>query len=235
MKEEKKDLGKKKNRLTVADVMVPVVSGLIFLLVLFFVLIPSIENSQQMLLEIEKLKKEEDALQANLNLVESIHFIDLQADLANAREVLPQRLEVAQFAYYIDSLARQKELEFKDLKASDVGVGAQEEEVGAVTVKGIRVPMGYSGDYKLILEFFDELQIASPYVISFGHKVELAKSNPEDSKDSLWSLEIDVTGYYVEEEEDISVAFNPKAPFIPYNSQEDLVSEFAERVEIFKD
>jgi hypothetical protein len=228
VKEKNEKSTKKRNRLTFVDVMVPAVSGVIFLLVLFAVLIPSIENTQEMLLEIEKLEKKEETLQRNLNLIESIHFVDLQKDLANARQVIPQKLEVAQFVYYIDTLAREKKLEFQELKGGDIGVGG--EEVTFLSVKGIRVPMGYRGKYEPILEFFDELQLASPYVLSFGHKVELNKLKAEEGVEPNWSLEINVTGYHVQEEEDLNAIFNPMMPFTPYDTEADLVLEFAERV-----
>ncbi len=228
MKEIKKKQ-KQTTKLTFGDLMIPVVSGVIFILILFFVLIPSINSSNDMLLEIEQVKKDQEILKRNLEVAEGLDFATLQTDLANARKVLPRRLEVAQFAYYIDSLAREKDLHFRELKAGDVTIS--EEEISALDVKGIRVPMGYSGDYEPILDFFNELQLASPYVISFGHKVDLVKRGDEGERNVEWGLEIDVTGYHVEEDQDLDVTINPLLPVIPYDSDRDLVEEFADRVE----
>lgn len=229
-KKEKRDAGKIK--LSFADLMIPVVSGLIFILILFFILLPSIGNSSDVLLEIEDVQEEQKMREQNIGVVEGIDFSVLQRDLSNARKVLPTRLEVAQFAYYIDNLAEEKDLEFRELKAGDISIS--EEETSILDVKGIRAPMEYSGDYERILDFFNELQTVSPYVISFGHKVELNKSG--DDEESVWNLEIDVTGHYVEEEsEEVFQRIDFSRPIIPYDGDQDIVEEFAERIEILED
>ncbi len=220
---------KAKTRLKLSDFLVPAVSGLIFLLVLFFILIPSIENSSEMLLEIDRVEKDQGILRKNVDMLSGIDFTELQKDLSNSRKVLPRRLEVAQFAYYVDSLAEEKKLQFRELKAGDIAIST--EESSALDVKGIRVPMAYRGDYEPILDFFDELQLVSPYVISFGHKVELNKSFFGDDEKAQWSLEIDVTGYYVEEDETSSERLNLLVPVRPYVAYEETIKEFQERSE----
>lgn len=225
----KKTKKKKSSRLNFADLVIPIISGTIFILVLFFILIPSVNSSRNMLLEIEKIEKEREILKANLTNAQMINFVDLQRDLSNARKVLPRRLEVAQFAYYIDNLAKEKGLDFRGLKAGDIAIS--DEDISILDVKGIRVPMGYSGDYNPILDFFNELQLVSPYVISFGHKVELNKLGSESEGNVKWSLEIDVTSYYVEEDQHLDTVVNFSAPLKPYDTQQEMVDEFAERVE----
>ena len=230
--EDDKDRRKKERsivKLSLGDLLIPVVSGVIFVLIVFFILLPSINNSQDMLSEIEDVKADQEIIERNLDVIKSLDFEELQGDLSNARRVLPRRLEVAQFAYYVDSLAREKGLDFRELKAGDVTIS--EEEVKTLDVKGIRVPMGYSGDYEPILDFFNELQVVSPYVISFGHKVELNKRGVEDEGPVVWSLSIDITGYHVEEDSSLDVTPNPLLPFIAYDTDPDIVAEFAERVE----
>ncbi len=224
----KKEKTKKHKKMSFADLMIPIVSGLIFVLVLFFILLPSINNSSEMLLEIEKTKKEQEILRKNLNVVEGVNFAVLQKDLSNARKVLPKRLEVAQFAYYVDELAKEKGLVFRELKAGDMSVSTEENSI--LDVKGVRVPMVYAGDHQPIVDFFNELQLVSPYVISFGHKVELNKTE-SDAGQETWNLEIDITGYYVEEDENIVRTVNFLVPFSSYDSQENMVKEFSERVE----
>jgi Tfp pilus assembly protein PilO len=230
--EKKEGQGKKKiNKtagITLADLMIPIVSGLIFLLILFFVLIPSINSSSEMLTEIERVREDQEVLKRNLEIVESLDFPTLQTDLSNARRVLPKRLEVAQFAYYVDSLAKEKGLDFRELKAGDVTIS--KEDIASLDVKGIRVPMGYAGDYEPILDFFDELQTVSPYVISFGHKVDLRKRGTEDENNVEWGLEIDITGYHVEEGQDLDRGINFSLPIKPYDFDPDMVEIFSERV-----
>jgi Tfp pilus assembly protein PilO len=224
-KDVKKD--KRFRRFSPSDFIIPGLSGLIFILVLFFILIPSVNNSNDMLSEIKDIRKKQETLSRNLNTVKSLDFVDLQKNLSNARSILPQKLEVAQFAYYIDDLAEQKGLTFRELKAGDVSIST--EEVSVLDVKGIRVPMAYSGEYDPMLDFFNELQVASPYVLSFGHKVTLNKSGTEDEE--MWSLEIDVTGYYVEEDRDIVKKINSLTPFVTYYSDQQMVTEFMQRAE----
>ena len=232
MKEQKKEK-KIKRGVSFTDIMVPAVSGLIFILVLFFILIPSIENSSQALSQIERVKSEQEILERNLSIVEKIDFVGLQKDLSNASKVFPNSLEVAQFAYYIDSLAQEKDLEFRGLRVQDMTSSAR--EVSVLDVKGIRAPMEYSGEYEPILNFFDELQLSSPYVISFGSKVELNKSGEEGENNVSWFLKIEVTGHYVEEDKDVAGTINMRTPLIPYDSQEDMIVEFSERVKKFID
>lgn len=221
---------RKTTRLNLADLLIPIVSAFVFIMVLFFILIPSINNSSEVLRKIEEAEADQETLRTNLETVESIDFAQMQRDLSNARKVLPTRLEVAQFAYYVDNLAEEKDLEFRELRAGDVSISDAEEDVSTLDVKGIRVPMEYSGDYEPILDFFNELQTVSPYVISFGHNVELNKLG--DGDDAEWGLEIDITGYHVREDDEMVRTTNLYSRFTPYSNFENLVEEFAERVEL---
>ncbi len=238
--EENKSVGirenkaeKKTTRLNLADLLIPIVSAFVFIMVLFFILIPSINNSNEVLSEIEEVESDQEILRRNLETVEAIDFTQMQRDLSNARKVLPRRLEVAQFAYYVDSLAEEKDLEFRELRAGDVSISEAEEDISTLNVKGIRVPMEYTGNYEPILDFFNELQTVSPYVISFGYNVELNKLGEDD--DTEWGLEIDITGHHVREDEELARTTNLYLPITPYNSDEELVQEFTERVEILID
>jgi Tfp pilus assembly protein PilO len=219
----------KKNtrKLNLGDFIVPAASGIIFLLVLFFILIPSIESTGGMLNEIKQIEKDQEILRRNIDVAKGIDFAELQKNLANARKVLPKRLEVAEFAYYIDQLAQEKELGFRELKAGDVAITT--EQISSLEVKGVRVPMGYRGDYDKILDFFNELQLVSPYVISFGHKVELNQFMMNQNDPLSWALEIDVTGYYVEEDSE-QRSLNLLVPIRPYDYDPNLVAEFENRV-----
>jgi hypothetical protein len=225
--EDKKKVSKKV-KLTLVDFMIPIISGFVFLLILFFVLIPSINNSSEMLKEIEQIQEDQALLQRNLDIVESLDFITLQKDLSNARKVLPKRLEVAQFADYVNSLAKEKELNFVELKAAPIEIAIN--DVSSLDVKGIRVPMGYVGSYEPILDFFNDLQTISPYVISFGYKVDLRKRGTESENNVEWGLEIDVTGYRVEEGQDLGREINLSLPMKPYDFNQDMVEAFSERV-----
>ena len=229
MAESNKNKTREKNttKLNLMDLLIPVVSGVVFILVLFFVLIPSINNSNDMLLEIEQIQKDQEVLERNLETVRGLDFAVLQSDLSNARRVLPRRLEVAQFAYYVNSLSREKDLSFGELKVHDMPVTIE----SVLDVEGVRATMDYSGDYNDILDFFNELQLVSPYVISFGHKVELTKRGAEVERNVNWRLEIDITGYYTKEREVAEATINPLIPFTPYDAYEEMVAEFADRVE----
>ncbi len=103
------------------------------------------------------------------------------------------------------------------------------EGISVLDVKGIRGTLEYAGEYDSVLSFFDELQVASPHVISFGNKVSLNKSGLVG--DDRWSLEIDVTGYYVEEDRDIVKTINLLTPFVTYDSDQQMVTEFTQRAE----
>ena len=230
MKEESdknKTKGRNTTRLTYMDLLIPVVSGVVFILVLFFVLIPSINNSNEVLSEIEQIQNNQEIIERNLTIVRDLDFDELQTNLSNARRVLPRRLEVAQFAYYVNSLSAEKELDFGGLRVHDLRVTTD----SVLEVEGVRATMDYSGDYEDILDFFDELQLVSPYVISFGHRVDLNKRGTEAEGDVRWRLEIDITGYYAAERQELEAEINPLVPFRPYNANEDIVEEFAERVE----
>jgi Tfp pilus assembly protein PilO len=216
------------SKLNFMDFIIPLVSSMIFLLVIIFVLIPSIQGSRDMSLEIEEVKRDQELLTKNKDLIQAIDFNALQKDLSNAKRILPTKLEVAQFAYYVDSLAEEKGLRFRELKASDITIATEESVM--LEMKGIRIPMGYMGDYASIVSFFDELQVASPYVISFGTHVELTKSVGASLTDVIWVLEIDVTGYYVEESAEKEDTANLYLPFLPYDRHEDMISEFDARV-----
>jgi hypothetical protein len=228
MENKSKQNKKKFQKLRISDLLIPFVSGVIFLIVIIFVLVPSIRGSREMLVEIERVKSDQKSLSKNKDVLDDIDFSNLQKDLMNARRVLPAKLEVAQFASYVLSLAAEKNLRDCEIKATDIMVAV--EETVMLNMKGIRVPIGCRGDYNSITDFFDDLQVASPYVISFGTKVELTKTLGTSVEEEIWSLGIDVTGYYVEEPQASEDELNVYRPIVPYDRHAEIIKEFDERV-----
>jgi len=87
---------------------------------------------------------------------------------------------------------------------------------------GVSGPLSYSGQYKDILEFLDEIQAYSPYLVT------LKDISMSHSGEGRWSVEFELTGYYIPEQ-DIKVDFYQ--PFTKYTQFSDIIDIFSVRVE----
>ncbi|HPQ79196.1 MAG TPA: hypothetical protein PLG47_01950 [Candidatus Dojkabacteria bacterium] len=213
----------KDTRLKVKDLIIPIIVTIILIFISIFVFIPMLRDAFNYQTELKEIKSKQEQLSKLKQSVESISEDQLNDDLIEVKSVIPRTLKVASFLYYIDELARLKNLTSDKISASDVDIGIvnkdKDKEQEANQYKGVNGPLAYKGSLEDILSFLDEFYYSSPYIVS-PQNISLQRSA------ELWEVKLSLTGYYVSEDENLVV--NIYRPFKPY-------TDFADIMEILKE
>ena len=209
-----------KTRLKFTDVLVPILSIIVLIMLGIFVFIPMIKGALAVNSEYKDIKAKEKQLEQLEIALNNLDETTLQADLVNAKDVIPKTLKVSSFIYYIDNLAFEKNLSSEKISAGDIRIGGSDKKATKY-ILGVSGPLGYSGNLENVLSFLESLYSASPYIISVEN-ISLSESSKE------WKVELNVTGYYVPENiEDYNLYSN----FVPYTADDDVVKIFESKAE----
>jgi Tfp pilus assembly protein PilO len=181
-------------KFTIGDLIIPVLSLVILVIMFFFVYIPMITETEEIKDRRKEVAEDKEKIELLIKSVNNIDANELRDDYAAVKSVIPKRLEVADFAYYIDDLAYEKGLELESLSASNSLSSV--ESVGG-NVYTVTSPLSYSGDYEDIVEFLDEIQSYSSNLITVSN-ISLDRES-----DDKWALELAIQGYYIEEGESV--------------------------------
>lgn len=211
----------KNTRLKIKDLIIPIIVSMILLFISIFVFIPMLKEAFNYRTELKEIKSKQEQLIKLKQSIGSISEDQLNDDLIEVKSVIPRTLKVASFLYYIDELARLKNLTSDKISASDVNIGIvdKNKQQDSNQYKGVNGPLAYRGSLENILNFLDNFYYSSPYIVS-PQNISLTKSA------ELWEVELSLTGYYVSEEENLVV--NIYRPFKPY-------TDFADVMEILKE
>ena len=210
----------KNTRLKIKDLIIPIIVSMILLFISIFVFIPMLKEAFNYRTELKEIKSKQEQLIKLKQSIENLSEDQLNDDLIEVKSVIPRTLKVASFLYYIDELARLKNLTSDKISASDVNIGIvdKNKQQDSNQYKGVNGPLAYRGSLENILNFLDNFYYSSPYIVS-PQNISLTKSA------ELWEVELSLTGYYVSEEENLVV--NIYKPFKPY-------TDFADVMEILK-
>ena len=211
----------KNTRLKIKDLKIPIIVSMILLFISIFVFIPMLKEAFNYRTELKEIKSKQEQLIKLKQSIENLSEDQLNDDLIEVKSVIPRTLKVASFLYYIDELARLKNLTSDKISASDVNIGIvdKNKQQDSNQYKGVNGPLAYRGSLENILNFLDNFYYSSPYIVS-PQNISLTKSA------ELWEVELSLTGYYVSEEENLVV--NIYKPFKPY-------TDFADVMEILKE
>ncbi len=209
----------KETRLKVKDLIVPIVVAFILILLAVFFFVPMITKAQEYRAELKQVEEKQKQLDNLIASVNKISDDQLQYDLIEVKSVIPRTLKVSSFLYYIDELAKQKNLEADSVSAGDITLGGGAEETDRTGYKGVNGPLAYTGSLENVLSFLDSFYTSSPYIVS-PTNITLERSQ------SSWEVNLNLTGFYITEDE--MPVFNAYKPFKAY-------SEFPEIIEILQD
>jgi hypothetical protein len=210
----------KKSRLQLSDLVIPIAVVIVLILLSVLVFIPMITKANEYRSELKEVQQKIETLDSLEKSINEMDTAQLVSDLLIAKKIIPKVLQVSDFVYYIDTLAKSKNLTTKEISAGDISVGGGEQ----TTVKkslGVSGPLSYSGRYKDILEFLDEIQAYSPYLVT------LQNISMSHGSDDNWSVDFNLTGYYIPET-DTSVDLY--MPFTKYTQFSDIIDIFSVRV-----
>lgn len=194
----------KRTKLSFSDLVIPIASGVLFLVLSFAVFIPMVSSAFEYL---DDIKDTNEKIEQLTRLNKQLDLLDenqINEDVLVSRQVIPKILLVSNFVYYLDELAKEKSLTISELSSSD-------------SINGVSGPLGYTGSYDNVIAFLEEVQSVSPYMIRLENVEVSAK------KDEIWGISLRVSGYYIlEPEEEPSIY----ADFQPYTEYEDIVEIF---------
>lgn len=230
--------------LTFGDLVVPLLSILILLLLTGFVFIPMISEALGLRDDIASAKSKQSQLEEKINRMKP--FVDdkasVQEDLKSARDVIPYTLDVADFTYYVDQIARGNSLRFQEITSGNIEVsriGFEGNSEFGANVRGVSGPIVYKGSYDDIVNFLDQLQVESPFIVeassitmrrntSLTEEEQALLGGSDDNVQGDWVIELDLTGYYIAQQ-DRDITLDLYAEFTPYTNYADVVEVFTEK------
>jgi hypothetical protein len=204
------------SRLKFSDLAIPIIVGVILLFLSIFVFIPMINSALEYQREIKETDTKIDQMTKVFQQINALDDTQLSEDVILAKSIIPKILKVSDFIYYVDTLAREKGLQIRELSAGDMGGKVAQDSSGA----GVSGPISYQGDYTSVVAFLEEVQNVSPYIIRIQN-VEVAALAT-----GMWSISLNVSGYYMA---DKVGEINIYKPFKPYTEYQDILDIFKEK------
>lgn len=205
----------KNSRLKFSDIIVPLISLIILILLSIFVFVPMVKAAIDFRLEYIAIEAKKESLGVLDTQLRQLDDGQVAIDLINAKRVIPKSLKVSSFIYYIDGLAYEKGLESKEISAGDVKIVSSDEQKRGEFILGVSGPLSYSGNLNAVLSFLDDLYSASPYVIS-AENIVLKASGLD------WKVTLNVTGYYVPENIEEFDLYKKLVPYTGYGNIVDI-------------
>lgn len=237
---EKEDLGNnqaKIKRFTIGDLVIPLLGLFILLMLTIFVYVPMIFTGENSYMSMREERKEIDSKKRELDKkLEQMKPVtenagNLTRDLRTVNSIIPNSLDVSDFTYYVDRLAQQTGLDFKEISSGNISVDTSDDRNESVptSVSGVSGPIVYEGKYSEIVDFLDKLQSESPYIVETSNiflKLITPARSGESVDESYWRVEISITGYYIATADGGEILFNAYQPFVPYTRYEDILEIF---------
>lgn len=209
----------KGTKLKIKDLIIPIVVAIILILLTVFLFVPMLTQAFEYRAELKSIKSKQEQLTLLKTNVEKLSEEQLTKDLIEVKSVIPRTLKVSSFLFYIDELAKQKNLTADSISAGDVNIKEEDKEEEDSVYKGVNGPLAYYGSLEDVLSFLDSFYTSSPYIVS-PRNISLER------RADRWEVGLSLTGYYIVEEE-LSF-FNMYKPFKAY-------TDFPEIVDILKE
>lgn len=223
-KKELEAISKKieETKLKLKDFVFPIIIVVVLLLVAFLVFVPMINNAINFRKELKEVKAKEKKLEDLKVAVGKIEEGQLNRDLIDVKSVIPKTLKVSSFIYYIDELAKEKDLTSESISAGDVKVIAGADKEAPEDYKGVNGPLSYSGSLENVLSFLDSFYTSSPYIVSPKN------INLESRSDDEWEVALNLTGYYIDDAETTRLdIYRPLKPYTDFSSEMQMLREKA--------
>jgi hypothetical protein len=212
-KEELKEVVEKRgsNKLTISDLIIPIASSIVFIILCFAVFIPMVRSAFEYMNEMKEIDKKIEQLNRLNKQIDQFDENQLNEDVLISRSVVPNALLVSDLVYYVDNLAKSLNLQISKLSSAD-------------SLNSVSGPLGYEGEYTNVISFLDKAQNVSPYMPRLEN-IKLSRRNKNDGKDN-WSIDMTVSGYYLADtKEEPSIYSN----FQPYTQYNDIIGIFREK------
>lgn len=206
-----------KSKLKPSDLVIPIAIGMILIILTIFVFIPMVTSALDSQDELKDVKGKIETLKDLDSRVSSLDQGVLSDDVITAKAVIPRVLKVSEFIYYVDDLASKKGLVANEISAGDSGAA----QISTSSVSG---PVEYSGSWNAVLDFVEEIHTVSPYVVTLKN-VELS------GKDDSWTVSVDVTGFYMSEENTNVSLYSTFRPYTGYSEVLEIFNSKADYIQ----
>lgn len=209
------------------DIIIPLLSLIILILLSIFVYIPMISEATKNNAQAKDIDNKIVQLKSLSKELDGIEQGQMQIDLANSRLVIPYSLQVSDFIINIDKQALDSGLLTKDILAGDIQISESKGKkiTKSAYIMGVSGPVKYEGSLLSISNFLDKMTISSQYILSLEN-IRLKKQYNNGDK---WDVSFSVTGYYLNKDSVIAPSYY--TPFYPYTKYVDVFSRFAIKVE----
>ena len=198
-------------KLTISDLIIPIASSIVFIILCFAVFIPMVRSAFEYMDEMKEIDQKIGQLEKLSKQLDQLDENQLSDDVLTSRTVVPNTLLVSDLVYYIDNLAKSLNLQISKLSSAD-------------SLNSVSGPLGYEGEYTNVIDFLDKAQNVSPYMIRLEN-VKLSRKNKNDGKDN-WSIDMIVSGYYISDSEEEP---NIYSNFQPYTQHSNVLEIFREK------
>jgi len=208
---------KVQKKLIFSDFVIPFLAFIIFIVLTIFVYIPMITETVELNDDTKNVISKQEQMKTLQVKIDELDGTQLYEDYQIIDQVIPTRLEVADFVYFVDELAKDKGLKLNEIRASNSDITSEDSSLDMSTVSG---PLSYEGNYTDFLSFLEDLQKSSPYIVSVN-SIDLSNISGK-----RWSFDITINGYYLSE----SVSnVDPYKTFVPYTNFNNLVEMLRNR------
>ena len=208
---------KVQKKLIFSDFVIPFLAFIIFIVLTIFVYIPMITETVELNDDTKNVISKQEQMKTLQVKIDELDGTQLYEDYQIIDQVIPTRLEVADFVYFVDELAKDKGLKLNEIRASNSDITSEDSSLDMSTVSG---PLSYEGNYTDVLSFLEDLQKSSPYIVSVN-SIDLSNISGK-----RWSFDITINGYYLSE----SVSnVDPYQTFVPYTNFNNLVEMLRNR------
>lgn len=201
----------KKARLSITDLIIPIASGALFIVLSFAVFIPMVKSAFGYLDEIKVTNAKIDQLEKLDKALSKLEEDQVNEDVVTARKVIPKKLLVSDLLSYLNESATALQLTISELSSADA-------------LNAVSGPVGYSGSYENIIKFLDNAQNVSPYMLRLQN-VEISARQDSESGE-IWNISLEISGYYMADDQSEPDIY---APFKSYMEFEDVVQVFKDK------
>jgi hypothetical protein len=197
-------IARKKNvaRLTISDLIIPIASGIVFIILTFAVFVPMVKSAIDYLGQIKEVEGKIEQLEKLDKQLTKLDETQANQDVVTSRVVIPKKLLVSDLVYYLDTLATSLNLEISELSSSD-------------TLNAVSGPLGYRGSYDSVLSFLDQAQNVSPYMLRLEN-AEVSRRGKKESGE-IWDISLNVSGYFISEDTKEPDIYSNFQPYTEYN------------------
>ncbi len=165
---------------TLLNFIVPIVSLVITLILVFAVLMPSLQSAPDLKEELQNARNLEGQLRTKLGVLNKLLDFEVIVD-ENAKlftKALADEASVPELLTQIDTIAKESGLEVTKLSYSITDVGGAEDDETAITYQAVIVNLGTLGGYNQITTFLQNLSNSARLVDVVSYR--FSGENDED-------------------------------------------------------